>query len=607
MLSNIEIKKLINCCDIISFDIFDTLLLRPYARPVDLFKHLEYLFKAEYFQQERIIAEKTARMAYSNQEDITYDQIYEFVPEKFQYLKQEEINLEMQILTPNARMKEIFDYAIARGKKIIIVSDMYLPAEVLACILSAKGFSGYDKLYVSGDIGKSKARGSLYKLILDEIKIEPNKILHIGDHAISDYKIPIEHGIKAVLLTKVIHSLFKINHRSKIFFNKFSSSLGASIILGLTAIALNNDIDNKKNYWEYFGFSYGGPICFSFMKFVLEQSKKKNLDTLLFIARDGYILQKVFNLMNTTNIEGKYVYAPRSLCLNSTLDYFRYMERPTVALSAIESLLNAYGIYSGIKIPAIESAEEGIEFINENKAGFEEMASENKQKYKDYFSLFGLYNKKIGLVDSVTAYFTAQKLIESVLQKNVYGMYWLANLYAFQDAKIFYDFTSFDPGCKMRIKDWMVVEFVMGSPEPPIIAINKGNPEYQAELPEHEKFRLKIFPDMEKGVLEFTKSALTIFAGLDLFIDNNIVTEWVNLFCVVPTDVEKKIFSKIQFSLDVAHSNFREFPLAWFKEPKFIRKIRPIEHVFSITNESRHKVIRLCGVKIKFKRLVKNK
>ena len=38
-----EIKKRIETHEVISFDIFDTLLLRPYVRPSDLFVHLERL------------------------------------------------------------------------------------------------------------------------------------------------------------------------------------------------------------------------------------------------------------------------------------------------------------------------------------------------------------------------------------------------------------------------------------------------------------------------------------------------------------------------------------------------------------------------------------
>ena len=36
-----QIKRQISQAKIVSFDIFDTLLVRPYVKPTDLFKHME--------------------------------------------------------------------------------------------------------------------------------------------------------------------------------------------------------------------------------------------------------------------------------------------------------------------------------------------------------------------------------------------------------------------------------------------------------------------------------------------------------------------------------------------------------------------------------------
>lgn len=60
-----EIKKfnnLIEKVDIVSFDIFDTLLIRPYLSPEDLFEHIEKLYKLNGFKKERILAEKRSRI-----------------------------------------------------------------------------------------------------------------------------------------------------------------------------------------------------------------------------------------------------------------------------------------------------------------------------------------------------------------------------------------------------------------------------------------------------------------------------------------------------------------------------------------------------------------
>ena len=56
-----KIKKEIDKHKVISFDIFDTLLLRPYINPTDLFLHLEKLEGIDGFYTARLLAEKQAR------------------------------------------------------------------------------------------------------------------------------------------------------------------------------------------------------------------------------------------------------------------------------------------------------------------------------------------------------------------------------------------------------------------------------------------------------------------------------------------------------------------------------------------------------------------
>ena len=47
----------------VSFDIFDTLIVRPYIRPKDLFAHMEQAEGAPGFAAERVDAERRSRMS----------------------------------------------------------------------------------------------------------------------------------------------------------------------------------------------------------------------------------------------------------------------------------------------------------------------------------------------------------------------------------------------------------------------------------------------------------------------------------------------------------------------------------------------------------------
>ncbi|EJE7566965.1 hypothetical protein M3R96_001720, partial [Campylobacter coli] len=93
-------------------------------------------------------------------------------------------------------------------------------------------------------------------------------------------------------------------------------SLESSIVLGLYIKKwLLNDkyIDN---YWENFGYLYGGPLCYGLANFVYNEAVKNNLKEFIFIARDGYVIEKIFNFLQEqfkTDIRTEYIYASRAL------------------------------------------------------------------------------------------------------------------------------------------------------------------------------------------------------------------------------------------------------------------------------------------------------
>lgn len=86
----IAAKPLIESHEVVLFDIFDTLLVRPYANPKDAVDHYKKLKDTE----------------------------------KFKGTLKLESDFERMILQPHSENVELFNYAKSLGKKVIIVSDM---------------------------------------------------------------------------------------------------------------------------------------------------------------------------------------------------------------------------------------------------------------------------------------------------------------------------------------------------------------------------------------------------------------------------------------------------------------------------------------------------
>lgn len=191
--------------DVISFDIFDTLLLRRLLFPGDVFRLLAEDARRDYgiqdFHYIRSNVESDVRH-HSFKDDITLDEIYAEIQARYpdwpvNSLKQRELALEEESCLANPLLLTLYREAITLGKKVFLISDMYLPEAFLAKILHRCGFDGYEKLYVSGTVGQAKHSGNLYRMILETEQIAPAQWLHIGGHPHSDVAAPRQLKITA--------------------------------------------------------------------------------------------------------------------------------------------------------------------------------------------------------------------------------------------------------------------------------------------------------------------------------------------------------------------------------------------------------------------------
>lgn len=193
---------------IVSFDIFDTLICRSTSSPQEVFFNIQKKVQGDGgdFQKNRIMAEKLARK-HTGCEEVRLSDIYDSfmrltgVSEKEAFAwKELEIREEYESCHANEKMADIFHDCIKNEIPVILTSDMYLDEAVIKTILKNAGYAGWQKLYLSGRERKTKRKGTLFRLILQETGTEAKELLHIGDHPLSDCWKPARMGIHAVLL-----------------------------------------------------------------------------------------------------------------------------------------------------------------------------------------------------------------------------------------------------------------------------------------------------------------------------------------------------------------------------------------------------------------------
>lgn len=94
-----------------------------------------------------------------------------------------ETNVEIENLRTGEGVRELLTDLRDAGKTIIVITDMYLPASSIERILSAFNLMELiDGLYVSSEASFTKNRGSLYGIVSKDLAVPSQKILHIGDN-----------------------------------------------------------------------------------------------------------------------------------------------------------------------------------------------------------------------------------------------------------------------------------------------------------------------------------------------------------------------------------------------------------------------------------------
>lgn len=353
----------------VSFDIFDTLVVRPFLEPVDLFRLLDKDYRkitnsktGISFSKIRAIAENVARNEQykSNPEiqEITLDAIYETIGKLYEVdkntlnaLKQKEIEYEIRFCKRRNTEYELYQLAVDIGKKVICTSDMYLPEDVIMQILKNNGYTQIEKLYLSSTIKKVKSTGDLYKYVLKEISIEPNEMIHIGDNMQSDYKKAKALGIQAIHIpktTEIMQSQVNTNYLTQMLVKSMpiwqdnKESLRFLGIRTMLAMCANKYFDNpfrpfnKESDFNadpyLIGYYALGMYTFGVTKWLIDNIKGNN-DKISFMARDGYLIMETYKIMKQLYKDlpqEEYMYVSRKalipIMITSKLDFYKLSE-----------------------------------------------------------------------------------------------------------------------------------------------------------------------------------------------------------------------------------------------------------------------------------------
>ncbi|MGL6197861.1 MAG: HAD family hydrolase [Lachnospiraceae bacterium] len=309
--------------DVISFDVFDTLILRPFSSPTDLFFILGDQLNYMDFQRIRCEMEWRAREKKYKKEkhhEVNLDEIYTILAEETGIDKEKamalEINLEYTYCFANPYMFRVVKQLLKLNKKIIITSDMYLNTQQIKELLRCNGYPEFASYYVSCDMNKSKSKGDLFDAIKKKEGLKQT-YAHVGDNYLADVKQAKKHGFTPC-------HYYNVNAMGMPFRADDMSVITGGLYRGIINAHIHNGLHKYSREYEY-GFIYGGLFVTGYCQFIHEYVNNHDTDKILFLARDGDILSKAYVKMYPHEQEKiRYVYWSRLAAVKMSASYFKY-------------------------------------------------------------------------------------------------------------------------------------------------------------------------------------------------------------------------------------------------------------------------------------------
>lgn len=302
-----QLQKQILQYEVVSFDIFDTLIMRKVFMPQDVFKLVERQVRFQLgleldFCQARRNADLMCNDSYKILDDIynEMNETWKLQKDILDSVKQIEINTELECCVPRRDMVQLYNET-ALEKEVYLLSDMYLPSEVMSEILRKCGIQNTQNIWISGEKKKNKKSGELWAYFSQKI-VKGRKALHIGDNLSSDVRMPRQYGIDSYYVMSSAAMWEKsslgdfVPKIQKLEQSVFAGMLGTKIFNSPFALSESGG-GVVFTEFEQLGYCLWGGVIYSFLVWMVKEAETRGINRFIFFARDGYLLEKDYQYL----------------------------------------------------------------------------------------------------------------------------------------------------------------------------------------------------------------------------------------------------------------------------------------------------------------------
>ena len=506
-----DLIKMASDADVISFDLFDTLVMRKTRSYTDVFELLDIQLRDDGiiipdFVKHRLFSEKEL----SKDKPPRLEQIYDHVLKSSggcflsaEELARREWKLDFSLLVVREAVKAMFDSFTDMGKKVVITTDSYYSKDQITQILNKHGLDGYDDLLVSCEYGTAKTQ-ELFSELSD--KYRGKKILHIGDDEFADIEKAMSHGIDAFRIysaADLFDALGGLGAEEEI------SSISDRVKMGLFLSRIFNDpfrFEDEERRLSVkdasdIGYLFCGPMISDFTLWMKDNVAGQGYNQILFGARDGYLIEKLFQMMGTS-ISHYYFLTSRTAAIRAGMesqDDIDYVDSMKFFGSPEETLKVRFGIDVN-----------DIITIDRSSAILEK-GRKQRANYHKYIEKLGIGTGDLAFFDFV-AKGTTQMYIQRLFTQHMKGFYFLQLEPEFMadkglDIESFYSHDERDTSA--IFDNYYILETILTAPYPQMEEMDDdGNPIYVKETRSDRD--LRVFDRAQCGIMEYFEEYLRI-------------------------------------------------------------------------------------------------
>lgn len=516
-----EILQCISVVEAVSFDLFDTLIVRDVLSSNDVIslvnaRLIEKNIIIDNFVERRIAAEKQLSQGHAPRLEIIYEEVLRDLDDlqiSALELSKIEYKIDMELMHPRREMLNLLKKIKYSGKKVYITSESYYSKDQISLILSKLEINNIDDMLISSEFDTGKT-GKLFDILIN--KVGSNNILHIGDDVVADIELAMRHGIHVFKIYSAYELLDSIGGLNLL---KDEMSLSDRIRVGMFISELFNtpfqfEDEGRRihvgNAYDI-GYLFTAPIIMDFTKWFGEQVKQYRLKNTWFCARDGYLIQKLYEMMYP-ELESDYFITSRISAIRAGMEEIsdvEYVDSMKYSGDVTENIKTRFGISDNVL--NMYDSDEKQDGILKYADAIISVSNEKRANAQKYIHKFNIKSGGIALFDFV-AKGTTQMYIQKLVDNKIKGLYFIQLEPEFMKAKkidVLPYYAEEERSSSAIFEDYYILETLLTAPYPSVYEYDaEGKPLYAKETRTEDD--IECFMRAQDGIINYVERYLSI-------------------------------------------------------------------------------------------------